>query len=66
MADGAVGITWRRDAAPIIATITAAVVAHRHTVRRLPADRLLRCRMVQEAAANRTHFPSGYGRRHNV
>jgi hypothetical protein len=60
MADGAVGITWRRDAAPITATIIAAAAARPRTVQRQPAGRLLRYHMVREAAAaNRTHFSFG-------
>jgi hypothetical protein len=59
MADGAVVTTWAPDAASIIATTIAAAVAHPRTVRRRPAARLLRYRMVREAeaaAANRTQF----------
>lgn len=64
MADGAMGIMWRRDAVSNIATIIAAAVAHPRTVRRQPAVQLLRCRMVREAAAaDRTHSHLGYGRR---
>jgi hypothetical protein len=56
------GIMWHRDAASITTTITttiiaAAVAARPRTIRRRQAGRLLRCRMVREAAAaNRTHF----------
>jgi hypothetical protein len=60
MVDGAVGITWRRDAASITATIIAAAVVRPHTVRRRPAGRLLHYRMVREAAtANRGTFSFG-------
>jgi hypothetical protein len=71
MADGAMGIMWRRDAvsniATTIATTIAAAVAHPRTVRRQPAVQLLRCRMVRgAAAADRTHSRLGYGRRFKV
>jgi hypothetical protein len=58
------GITWRRDAASITMTITAAIigaaVGRLRTVLPRPAGRLLRYRMVREAAAaDRTHFSFG-------
>jgi hypothetical protein len=62
MVDGAVGTTWGRGAASIIATIIAAAVGHPHTARRQPGARLLRYRMVREAEAadaDRTHFSFG-------
>jgi hypothetical protein len=71
MADGAMGIMWHLDAASITTTITttiiAAAVARPRTARRRQAGRLLRCRMVREAAAaDGRIFLLGYGRRFKV